>query len=270
MASQNLASELSGTQMVELVSRLGRGGMSVSTAKKLMGSDGLMEEFVKAGLALPEFRLIHGVFNTQNDVLTNFKARLAAMGIDFDRFSWVGSALAPEFDQYDPETVVVLDATLDTLQNTFEFAWEWTVDGQDDKWRYDGMLSDSENLRLISDDRKDDAVGDGPEFKPYTLRWVRIKLDSNVGKKPIDVRNPKSPGCALLFMSAEHPARIKATDYEKRFGFWLPGLKCSPTGERQWRRVPCVDFDRDDRQVGLNSRWDVDSCGHLVVPSFRE
>ncbi|OGL74490.1 hypothetical protein A3E39_02680 [Candidatus Uhrbacteria bacterium RIFCSPHIGHO2_12_FULL_60_25] len=266
----SLASEVSGTQMVEFFGRFGRFGGSRAKLQRLLGDDEVMEAWVKRLDEFPEFRLVHGVFNTTVDVLAAFKARCAAKGIDFGKFSWVGSEQAPEFDPNDPETVVVLDATLDTLQNTFEFAWAWTGDGQDDKWRYDGMLSDAKKLRLLSDDRKDDAEGDGPEFKPYTLRWVRIKLDTNVGKKPIDVRNPKSTGCALLFMSAEHPARIKATDYEKRFGFWLPGLKCTaPDGDR-WRRVPCVDFRRATRQVKLGSGWSAGSHDNLAVPSFRE
>jgi hypothetical protein len=49
MAS-NLASELTGTQVVELVMRLGKGGLTVEKAKELMGDDKKMEEFVKNGL----------------------------------------------------------------------------------------------------------------------------------------------------------------------------------------------------------------------------
>lgn len=228
--------------------------------------------------AKAEDELVHGVFSRQSVVLAAFKARCAAKGIDFGKFSWIGSEVAPDFDPNDPETVVVLDATFGTLQETFEFAWAWTVDGQDDKWRYEGMLSDVKHLRLLSDNRKDDAEGDGPEFKPYTLRWVRIKLDTNVGKRPIDVRNSNSdehskpPGCALLFMSAEHPDRIKATDYEKRFGFWLPGLKCTDPGFEAWRFVPYVSFNRNNHQVELCAFW-VDYSRDfldLAVPSFRE
>ena len=270
MASQNLASQLTGTQIIELVSRLGRFGLTPERVAKLAGDDEMTKEWAGKLDEFPALRLIHGVFNTTVDVLMAFEAQCAAKGIDFGKFSWVGPESAPDFDPNDPETVVVLDATLDTLQNTFEFAWAWTVDGQDDKWRWDGMLSDQKKLRLLSDDRKDDAEGDGSEFKPYTLRWVRIKLDTNVGKKPVDIRNPKSPGCALLFMAAEHPERIKATDYEKRFGFWLPGLKCTAPGEDAWQNVPCVSFDRDDRQVRLDSYPHDSSGDYLSVPSFRE
>lgn len=270
MARPNFASEVSGTQMVEFFGRFGRFGGSMAKLQKLLGNDELMAAWVKQLDESPEFRLVHGVFNTAVDVLAAFKARCTVKGIDFGKFSWVGSEQAPEFDSNDPETVVVLDATLDTLKNTFEFAWEWTVDGQEDKWRWDGMVSDQKKLRLLTDERPEDAEGDGPEFKPWTLSWRRIKLDTNVGKKPCDIRDSKSPGCALLFMAAEHPARIKATDYEKRFGFWLPGLKCTAPDGDAWRVVPYVNFYRDDRQVQLSSGWCGYSYDGLAVPSFRE
>ncbi len=267
----SFASEVSIPQGSEFFARFGRFGGNMVKFQKLLGNDKLMEAWVNQLDEFPEFRLVHGVFNTTVNVLAAFKARCAAKGIDFGKLSWVGSEQAPEFDPNDPETVVVLDATLDTLQNTFEFAWLWTIDGQDDKWRWDGMISDSKKLRLLSDGREIDAEGDSPEFKPYTLRWVRIKLDMNVGKKPIDVRDSKSsPGCALLFMSAEHPARIKATDYEKRFGFWLSGLKCSAPGEEALCYVPRGSFSRGDCQVELRSDRVDSSNGNLANPAFRE
>jgi hypothetical protein len=123
------------------------------------------------------------------------------------------------------------------------------------------MVSDPDKLALL----------DGLEFKPHTLRWVKIKLNTNIGKRPIDVRNPKSsPGCALLWMSAEHPARIKATDYEKRFGFWLPGPKCTVPGVGPFANVPSVYFDRDVRRVKLYSYPAHHAYVNLAVPSLQE
>lgn len=251
--------------------RLLGANISAEDARKLMKHPEVIAAMAKTMSAHPAFHLIHGNFNKQDDVLAVFKARHEAKGIDLGKFSWVGSEQAPEFDPNDPETAVVLDATHDTLQNTFEFAWAWTVDGQDDKYRWEGMVSDSKKLRLLSDDRKADAEGDSPEFKPWTLAWRRIKLNVNVGKSPIDIRNPKSsPGCALLFMSAEHPARIKAIDYKTRFGFWLPGLKCATPDEETLCDVPCVFLNRDLRRVELDSPEGDSSRGDLAVPAFQE
>jgi hypothetical protein len=246
--------------MVEFFSRFGRFGGSMTKVQKLLGDDALMGTWVKKLDEFPEFALVHGLFTKTDLVFTNFIARCVEKCIDFDKFSWIGSETAPEFTD-DPEVVVVLDATLDTLQNTFDFAWAWAVDGQDDKWRWEGMVSNPEKLVLF----------DGLEFKPYTLRWVKIKLNTHIGKRPIDVCNPKSaPGCALLFMSAEHPARIKATDYEKRFGFWIPGLKCTAPGGKPFASVPGVDFDRDDRQIRLRSDPADRAYDDLAVPSLQE
>lgn len=270
MASQNLVSRLTGTQIIEFVDRLGRFGLTPERVAKLAGNYEMTRRWVGKLDELPAIHLVHGVFNKQDDVLAAFKARCVAKGIDFGNFSWGGPETAPDFDPNDPETAVVLDATLDTLQSTFEFAWEWMKDGQVEVNRSDGMLSDQKKLRLLSDERDDKAEGDGADFKPYTLHWVRIKLDTNVGKKPGDVRNSKSPGCALLFMGAEHPERIKATDYEKRFNFWLPGLKCTAPDGRGWRYVPCVSFYRSNRQVRLCSHPHGHFYASLAVPSFRE
>ncbi len=255
--------QLTDGEVTEFKGRLSRAGFSAEVIREVNRSkdNDLAQYMHDALMRHPAFTIIHGVYNRQDDVFAAFRARCAAKGIDFGKFSWVGSMQAPDFDQNDPETVVVLDATLDTLQNTFEFAWEWTVDGQEDKRRWKGMVSDAGKLALL----------DGLEFKPHKLRWARIKLDTNVDKKPIDVRDPKSsPGCALLFMSAEHPARIRASDYEKRFGFWLPGLKCRAPGGGRWRNVPYVSFYRGDRRVELDSDWSGSSGGDLAVPSFRE
>jgi len=218
----------------------------------------------------PVFRLIHGVFNKQDDVLASFKARCAAKGIPFTYFSWISSETPPDFTD-DEEVVVVLDATLATLRYTFEFAWQWTVDEQEYEWRDEDMVSDSKKLRLLSDDREDDADGDGIEFRPWTLAWRRIKLNTNIGKKPIDIRDPKSsPGCALLFMSAEHPVRIKAVDYKTRFCFQLPGLKCTVRSEGRWLSVPCVFFRCECREVRLDSIGYGSSHGSLAVPVYLE
>lgn len=259
----NLGSDLTLNQTVELVARLGRFGLGPEVAKKLMGDDEAMRIFVRDGLKSFNAKsdLIHGVFNTTDNVLAAFKARCAAKGIDFAKFSWIGSEVAPEFDPNDPETVVVLDATLGTLQETFEFVWAWTADGQEKQWRWEFLASVPTKLALL----------DGLEFAPHTLRWVRIKLDTNVGSKPIDVRNAQtSPGCALLFMSAEHPKRIKATDYETRFSFWLSGLKCTAPVGGAWRSVPYIIFNIDARQVELRLNGDACPDIHLAIPSFRE
>lgn len=210
----------------------------------------------------PVSRLIHDVYNPTSDVLEAAKSRCAEKGIEFNKLHWIGIEQAPDFDTNDPETVVVLDITLDTPQATFEFAWGWAVEGQEGSWRWKGMLSDIDKLRLLEGSE---------EFQPFTRRWRRIKLNTNVGKKPVDVRSPQaSPGIALIFVAAQHPARVKAIDYEKRFGWYVPGLECTTPDGGPWQYVPYVGFICGDRRVLLDADWYDDGDGGLAVPVLRE
>jgi hypothetical protein len=208
-------------------------------------------------------KLVHGVFNPAADVLEASMLRLAEKGFTVDQFTWIGPKEAPDFDPRDPETVVVLDVTLGTLQETFEFAYEWAAEGQENGgWRWDDLNTDPDKFRLLQ----------GSEaFKPMTLRWRRIKLNANVGKKPIDMRSPDtSPGAVLVLVAAQHPARVKATDYKTRVGWCVPGLECTAPDDGPWQGVPCVSFDLGARQVKLSAFWYDYSHGYLSVPVFRE
>ena len=266
----SFSSNVSLTRGGEFFARFGRCGGTMKMLKRLNGDGELMAWLVNQLRTRPEFALVHGVFTKTDDILTNFQARCVEKGIEFTKFSWIGSQTPPEFTD-DHEVVVVLDATLDTLQNTFEFAWAWTVDGQDDSWRWDGVLSGSQHLRLLSDERSLDAEGDHSSFLPWTLSWRKIKLNTNIGKCSKDVRNPEtSLGCALLWMSAEHPERIKAIEYKARFGFWIAGLKNTAPGGEPFADVPYVSFRRDDRRVGLGANPADRSNDNLAVPSLQE
>jgi hypothetical protein len=253
---------LSLEQAGEFFRRFFRMGGTFAMVKRLLADDALMERWIGFLSDSPELKLVHGVYNPAPDIYESFKTRCTEKDIDVAQFRWKGPEQAPDFDPNDPETVVVLDVTLDTLQSTFEFAWEWIKDGQESDWRWDGLSTDADKLRLLEGS---DA------FESYTLRWRRIKLNTNVGKKPIDVRSVQtSPGLALLFVAAQHPARVKAMDYEKRFGWFVPGIECTAPDDELWQCVPYVGFGQDDRQVELSARWYDDGNGDLSVPVFRE
>ncbi len=200
-------------------------------------------------------KLIHGVFNGTEDVLKNTLERLVKEGFTVDQFTWIGPETPPDFTE-DAEVVVALDVTLDTFQHTFEFAWKWVAEGEkNDTW-------DPDKLRLLQ----------GSEaFKPMTFRWRRIKLNANVGKRPIDVRSVQtSPGNVLVFVAAQHPARVNATDYRARFGWFIPGLECTVPGGEPWRYVPFVYFVYDAREVGLHAHLCVNGYSEFGVPVFWE
>lgn len=211
---------------------------------------------------IPAAKLIHGVFNRAEDVLKTTLERLTEKGFMVDQFTWIGPETPPDFTQ-DTEVVVALDVTLDTLQATFEFAWQWAAEGQENGgWRWESLSTDPDKLRLLENSEA---------FKPMTLRWRRIKLNTNVGKAPKNVRNlESSPGLVLLFVAAQHPQRVKTTDYEKRFGWYIPGIECTVAVSGPWQRVPCVHFSQGDRQVKLDAGWYGHGDGSLAVPVSRE
>lgn len=250
-------------QAEEFFARFFRMGGTIAMIKKLASDDALMERWMKTLTEFPEFKLVHGMYNLAADVLETFKARCSDKGIDFAKFTWVGPEISLFEFTDDPSVVVVLDITLDTLETTCDFAYDWASEGQTGGgWRWDGLLSDEKHMRIL-----EGANG----FVPYTLRWRRIKLDVDMNRKPEDLRDPqKSPGIVGLFLAAQHPVRIAKTDYEKVFGYWLPGLECTAPDKDPWQNVPYVYFHRGDRQVGFSASWRDDSGPHLAVPMFWE
>jgi len=236
--------------------------ITVEEARKLHDQPDLWDVMFQALREQPAFKLIHGVFNRSEDVLKATMERLIEKGFTVDQFTWIGPETPPYFTQ-DNEVVVVLGLTLDTLQSTIEFAYEWATEGQQNGgWRWEGLSTDPDKLRLLQGSES---------FQPFTLRWRRIKLNANIGKKPVDVRSPEtSPGIALVFVAAQHPERVKAINYRTRFGWYIPGLECTVSNDEPWERVLCVQFHRDEQQVWLSARWFGDAIGVIAVPVLRE
>lgn len=204
--------------------------------------------------------LIHGVFNPVELVRRNLAERLRQNHLHSAEFSWIGSCMPPTITYTsDPEVVVVLDVALGDLESTAEFAWEWAVDGQTGGgWRLPGLSFVPDRCRLLP--------GSEP-FRPWTLRWRRIKLDANFGRDPKLVRDAAlSPGTAGLWVAAQHPGRVSASDSRARHGWFLPGLECTVYSSVQWAYVPCVYFDRGDRRVYLDAHFS--EHAYLGVPVF--
>lgn len=206
-------------------------------------------------------KLVHGVFNSTANVFEATMLRLAEKGFLVSQFTWTGPREAPEFDSRDAETVVVLDVTLGSLGETFEFAWDWAVAVQGKSWRWEVFRTADDRLRLLQ----------GAEaFQPLTFRWRRIKLDAHADERPLDVRDPhSSPGVALIHLAAQHPQRVRAIDREKRCGWFVPGLECAVLSRRSWRFVPCLDFDPASQQVALYPRAN-STRGGLTIPMLRD
>lgn len=207
---------------------------------------------------MPDF--VHGVFSKTDHVVVALKTWLASKRIDLGRFAWFTPEKAPDFTE-DPEVAVVCDLSFGTLKETFESAWEWAVSGQRTGWRARVTPSDEEMLTTL----------DGIPFRPWTMGWRRIKLDAHVNKRPRDVRSARtSPGCAMLFMAAQHPVRIRKTDYRTRFGLWLPGLKCTAPLERPLHSVPLIAYDGKGQAIELGTNFHGESDACLAVPVYLE
>ncbi len=213
--------------------------------------------------ALPTlYPRVHGVFDTAADVLRATLDHLVAKGFNLSQFTWIGSETPFDFTD-DPEVAVALDVTLATVEETFNFAWNWVVEGQENSYRWEGIELGPDRLRLLA----------GSEaFQPFTLRWRRIKLDANVGQAPQTVHGSKmSPGMVLLFVIAQHPERVRATDYRKRFGWVIPGLECrSSGGDTQWQRRPFVYFVVTRHRVWMGMTEQEHGNANLAVPRYEE
>ncbi|MFH1620909.1 MAG: hypothetical protein ABIB04_02375 [Patescibacteria group bacterium] len=212
--------------------------------KKLLGNDQLMKWWIKQLDCRPEFGLIHGVYTPLTDILPSFQARCRLEKMDYGKFTWDGPKKPPAYDPEDSEIVVVLDVALDTLQNTFEFALRWIADDVGLSCNND-LATDSDHLALL----------EGCELKPWSLRWVRIKLDAGKShKEPRLACSPvSSPACSLLFMIAEHPEKQEKKDHSSPRAFWIPGLRC----KRKNSKIKSLDFTpyftfRSSRNRGIN------------------
>lgn len=229
---------------------------SIAHAKEIAKLAGLEEpQEPQASVGMSQ----SGYQHSEDSQFIDTLKRISNGGYHPEKFEWMGNKEKPKGSE---GCLVVLDITLGTLQETFEFAWDWIKNTQEDNWRWSEVKSDPAHLCLL----------EGSEsFKPFTLRWRVIEMNANIGKAPRDVRDPKrSPGVALLFFAAQYPDYIKSIDYEKTFGFYLPGLECTVPDDEPWEYVPCVDFSQRDRQVDLSAGWCGGGYDGLAVPVFRE
>ncbi|MBT4857281.1 hypothetical protein HON52_03795 [Candidatus Uhrbacteria bacterium] len=211
-----------------------------------------------------DVELIHRVYIPTSSILCNFYVRCVKKSINFDRFTWDGSENPPEFDMDDPETVVVLEASLGSLRETHEFASEWAGDGQETYHPDEDIITDQSGLRLLKGSE---------EFQPWTLRWRRIKLDVNIYKGVDEVRDPKrSPGIALIYVAAQHPQRMKEILTHSRMGWSIPGLEYR-TPHDTWRQILVVNlysFGGKQAELHLYLSYDLIKCYHTTIPVYRE
>ncbi len=185
-------------------------------------------------------------------------------GFTDEDFSCLGEPPAwPDDDLY----AVVLEVSLDSIQQTFEEAWLWAAEAQRDyrrHRRWPELSSDERGLRLLV----------GIEHK-RGLRWRVVDLGANWDKKdgiaPRNVRDPKrSPHSAILWAAALFPAWVRAIDGVNVPNVWIPGYEASVSDHMPWTEVPRLQVSFGNGEVSLDTHSRGSCFGGLAVPEFRE
>ncbi|MBU1015223.1 hypothetical protein KKI17_02190 [Patescibacteria group bacterium] len=158
---------------------------------------------------------------------------------------------------------VVLDIQLDTVQQTFEEAWECIKGGQPDSWRWDEIHADEEHLRLYS----------GCQHQ-RGLSWKVIDLGANQDRRPLDVYGEVKPELlshsAVLWAAALHPNWVQAMNGEDVPFVNIAGYQLTVPGYVSWTFVPDLYWSRVSRLVGLDARFAGSHYPSWAVPVFRE
>lgn len=171
----------------------------------------------------PAFQLVHGVYEPRDRLGKMLVDQLNESGIDEGTFAWLTDSGAPCFTD-DPEVVVALVPLLGTPEQTHGFLVNW--------------LSEVLGVRLqdhVADSRFRFKYVNKGSFKPWTIRWVRIKLDAHKGKhygSDFKVKSSFEPhgkgvdigtlaGLEVLAAMAQHPEALRARNGEDRPHFCL-------------------------------------------------
>lgn len=149
------------------------------------------------------------------------------------------------------DTVIILDISLDTIQETFEEAWRCRIEKVLlHPWNRDRETTrtDKEHLRLITG--KHHIRG---------MRWKRVDLTSNWGAgewlaknqderpggsfSPKSVRSPKkSPSSEILWAASYFPEWIELMYQQEMPNVWLPGYEFhvpeEESKEGAWAHTP--------------------------------
>ncbi len=207
-------------------------------------------------------RLVHGLFTPVEQQIALVRARNVERGWGFMEPDFEELAAPPTWPK-DRLTAVVLvpylgdQGEVKGVQRTFDELWIWAASRQEDSWRWDGLKSDPEHLRLLS----------GIEHKPG-LRWEVIDLWGHLDSSPVEVRkSDESPHAGVIAAAALHPNWIAGNFV---LYVWIPGYEVNVPFHVPWRYVPYVYFSRDGRRVGLYAR----DCGNAysgwAVPRFKK
>ncbi len=203
--------------------------------------------------------LLHGMFASPDAQLRMAKQRNLERGWGFTDEDFASLGPAPSWLTDNRLVVVILDISLDSIEQTFEEAWDAVKGAHPANWRWPELKSDKESLRLLSGNHK------------RGLRWQVVDLGANKNARPIDVRNPKtSPSSALLWMAFYSPKWIQSMNGTDVPYVWIPGYEATISGYGAWTSMPLLFWDADDRKVELYADFSGYRNEKWAVPVLRE
>ncbi|MFA6252904.1 MAG: hypothetical protein WCV69_01380 [Patescibacteria group bacterium] len=206
-----------------------------------------------------ECDLIHGMFATPAQQLSMVKVLNVQHCWGFTDEDFIKLGQAPVPANTTRLTVVILEVCLDTVQRTFDTAWQLAASKQPNSSRLGGLLSDSEHLRLLSGQHS------------RGLKWRIVDLGANQNRKSVDVRDSvQSPAAAILWMAYYSPKWVSAMNGKDIPYVFLPGYEACAPIFLDWQFVPCFGWDADMRQFWLRTFHLGSQCDEWAVPAFRE
>lgn len=220
-------------------------GLSTADIRLVLDYPEVMAELVTTLRDHPCAKLVHGRFRSSGEVARHTVKRLLGIGRNFEDLAWIGSPKAITYTD-DPEVAVVLMVTLDTLEKTAEFLWQWVRDQQPSSEQGAHVLFGENFLRPFQG---------GAIFRPNTLEWVRIKLNAHPDQNPLEVRAADSVGLELLASWAQHPEQVRLRRNREHLRYYLPGLELRFAEESSWRSVLYTRFDQEQHSVSLTHDW---------------
>jgi hypothetical protein len=203
--------------------------------------------------------LMHGLFATPAQQLEMVKILNGQRDWGFTEEDFIQLGQVPIWPDHSSLTVAILEVSLNTVQQTFDTAWDLAANKQSDKWRWEHLKSDTDHLRLLAGQNQ------------RGLKWRVVDLGANQDRKPIDVRTPEtSPAAAILWMAYYSPAWVQAMNGNDVPFVWITGYEACTPGAQSWQGVPALGWFADDRQVKLGATHYDDQLGKWAVPAYLE
>ena len=164
----------------------------------------------------------------------------------------------------------ILHVEFGSIEETVEMWWKVFVGEQPDSWRWDGLKLDTEHIRFSPNTTK---------YEPGVHR-VRINLvahwEPEDGRTVDEVRKQASDTHEILAHSEVlsayglHSALLREQDGDNLPYADMAGYEATVPGGDAWRYVPCLDWSRFNRRVGLDAYWSGNRIQRWAAPVLRE